>query len=65
MNDYITRVSWRLKRDGSGHVDIHAVKGAQLDSWTYVFGSLGEIPQAIADAIRKDGRAWGEIAPTS
>ena len=67
MTEHFRRIRWRIKHGGRGYLDLHrfsdvAPERTELYSRTIVFDSLDQIPQSLADAIRADGRAWGEIA---
>ena len=57
----ILRIVWHLDEDGGGTANIMADRRLSVDKCRYVFDSLDELPPVISEAIRKDGRAAGEI----
>ena len=62
--DRLIRVSWHLHRDGGGEAIVHVDKKSEVVAGKYVFDSLDrtdQIPAAIAEAIREDGREQGEL----
>ncbi len=57
-------VRWLLDDDGGGVVKVFIDDGPHTVQHRYVFKSFDELPDYVADSIRKDGRIAGEITTT-
>ena len=61
----VREIRWHLNEDGGGVAHVFVDYKSHIDEHKHVFNSLDnpdEIPEAIADAIRNDGRAEGTIS---
>ena len=52
---------WRLDEDGGGTAFVFTDHRSHVDETKYVFDSLDELPEWMAEAIREDGRLEGEL----
>jgi hypothetical protein len=56
---------WQLDDDGGGTAILFTDHQTHVDETIYHFDSLVDLPEWMADAIRKDERLRGEFPPKS
>ncbi len=55
------RIEWFLREDGGGEVNTFTDHPSHVHQTRIAFASLDELPDDIAEAIRRDGRSKGGV----
>ncbi len=60
----VHNVRWLLDDNGGGVVKVFIDQERHAVEHRYIFTSLSELPDYVANSIREDGRTEGEITTT-